>query len=435
MDHPVSIMENPAREKELGIYIHIPFCVRKCAYCDFLSAPADSRVREQYVRQLCREIEVFSWPASSARTGNTDAGEDLASEGRKAETAAGLEAYSVSSIFLGGGTPSVLNGEQIGRILQTVRKRFLRDDHGGASVLPRPEITVECNPGTLTEEKLLCMKRAGVNRLSLGLQSADDKELAALGRIHRWQDFLDSYYLAREHGFANINVDLMSALPGQSRESWQRTLENVLSLTPPPEHISAYSLIIEEQTPFFEKYHEDDMRRSRGETPEVLPSEEEEREMYEDTQRILSAHGLERYEISNYARPGFESVHNSGYWQRREYLGFGLGASSQTGRMRYKKTDSLADYLSGNFAAYDLHLLTREDEMEETMFLGLRMMQGVSERDFEERFGEGLLQVYGPVIESLQEQGLVRLAGGRLQLTKRGIDVSNVVLAGFLLDR
>ena len=420
----MDMQHNLIRSRGLGIYIHIPFCVRKCAYCDFLSGPADENLREEYVKQLCREIALYvpdpAWDEKA-------------------------EPHQAVSIFLGGGTPSILTGEQISRILSAVRKKFVlpgeaqskshaSGESGAAPARERevPEITVECNPGTLDEEKLRTMRQAGVNRLSIGLQSADDKELAMLGRIHRWQDFADSFHLARKTGFEDINVDLMSGLPGQTRATWRYTLEKVLSLR--PEHISAYSLIIEENTPFYERYHEDDLQRSRGEEPAVLPSEETERQMYEDTEQMLAQYGMHRYEISNYALEGYESLHNSGYWQRREYIGFGLGASSQTGKQRYKKTDSLKDYLRGDFRAYDQQQLTIEDEMEETMFLGLRMMRGVSEKDFKQQFGADLMQVYGDVILRLEEQRLAVRSGGRLRLTGKGIDVSNMVLAQFLLD-
>lgn len=384
--------------RELELYIHIPFCVRKCKYCDFLSAPAGPRERQKYVDSLCERIRSYR---------------DIA------------KAYHVVSIFLGGGTPSILTGAQILQIFAAVREIFSVD--GDA------EITLEANPGTvagaedvrergtpedgreLSREKMRAWRQAGVNRLSLGLQSADDRELAALGRIHTWREFEETYQAAVETGFSNINVDLMSAIPFQTEESWERTLRTVAGLNPPPVHISAYSLIIEEGTPFYERY-------GGGEHGEELPDEDTERHMYERTEEILSEYGYRRYEISNYARPGYECRHNLGYWDRREYLGIGDGASSLLAGKRWTEGEEPV-------------ILTRKDAMEEFMFLGLRKMEGVSRRRFREQFQEDMDQIYGPVIERLLRQGLLETAGDRLRLTGRGIDVSNCVMSEFLLDK
>lgn len=377
------------KKRPLGIYLHIPFCARKCNYCDFLSAPASAQVQAEYARRLEEEIRGFE-----------NAGE-----------------YEVVSVFFGGGTPSLLPREAIVRLMRALRETFaFRGD---------VEITVECNPGTLTEEKLRAYRACGVNRLSIGLQSASDAELKELGRIHTWEAFERNYRLARELGFANINVDLMSALPGQTLSSWHETLRRVLALC--PEHISAYSLIIEEGTPFYEWYG----NQTNGHPP--LPSEEVERQMYYDTERILGEAGLRRYEISNYARPGYESVHNCGYWLRREYVGFGLGASSQLGRLRYKNTDALEDYLSGDFSKQEVQVLSRDDEIEETMYLGLRLMEGVDLRKFCETFGVAAETIYQKELSRLERQGLLLRENGFLRLTPLGIDVSNQVLAEFLL--
>lgn len=426
------------KKRPLGIYLHIPFCARKCNYCDFLSAPASAQVQAEYARRLEEEIRGFE-----------NAGE-----------------YEVVSVFFGGGTPSLLPREAIVRLMNALRETFaFRGDVAGvrevapareaesaaglgdttgirqvgrareaesaagprdaADARPAVEITVECNPGTLTEEKLRAYRACGVNRLSIGLQSASDAELKELGRIHTWEAFERNYRLARELGFANINVDLMSALPGQTLSSWHETLRRVLALC--PEHISAYSLIIEEGTPFYEWYG----NQTNGHPP--LPSEEVERQMYYDTERILGEAGLRRYEISNYARPGYESVHNCGYWLRREYVGFGLGASSQLGRLRYKNTDALEDYLSGDFSKQEVQVLSRDDEIEETMYLGLRLMEGVDLRKFCETFGVAAETIYQKELSRLERQGLLLRENGFLRLTPLGIDVSNQVLAEFLL--
>ena len=378
--------------------MHIPFCVRKCNYCDFLSAPAQEETRRRYVQCLTEEIRQF----------------EAAKE------------YEVKSVFFGGGTPSILEGKWIAALMEELEKIF--------SFSEIPEITIECNPGTLTAEKLDHYRKSGINRLSLGLQSADENELKLLGRIHTWEDFYKNYQQARESGFENISVDLMSALPGQTVSSWKRTLEKVLALK--PEHISAYSLIIEEGTPFYDWYGAEDEKRRRGLADNgrtVLPSEEEEREMYYDTKRFLTEAGYHRYEISNYAREGYESIHNSGYWLRREYVGFGLGASSQVKNLRCKNTERLEDYLKSDFFKKEVQILTRQEEIEETMYLGLRMMQGVNLQGFQKTFGVRVETLYKETLEKLERQGLLRIKDGCLRLTDSGIDVSNAVMAEFLL--
>ena len=273
---------NAAEKRCLELYIHIPFCVKKCDYCDFLSAPADRRMQKAYVDALLREIQGYGHP-----------------EGKNAAFP------TVSSVFIGGGTPSILEGSDIGRIMDQARENF--------RISPDAEITIETNPGTLTAKKLQAYRNAGINRLSLGLQSADERELRVLGRIHTYEEFLESYRLARQAGFSNINVDLMFAIPGQTCEGWLRNLRTVAELE--PEHISAYSLIVEEGTPFADRELD-------------LPDEDTEYRMYEDTAAVLAEYGYRQYEISNYAKPGYSCRHNIGYWNRTQYLGLGLGAAS-----------------------------------------------------------------------------------------------------------
>lgn len=370
--------------ERLGIYIHIPFCVRKCAYCDFLSAPASGEIMDRYVEALKQEI-------------------------RSAEELA--ERYRVSTVFFGGGTPSLLEGEKLAEILEMLSQVM--------TVEAGAEITVECNPGTLTENKLDAYRTAGVNRLSIGLQSADNRELRLLGRIHTFEEFLESYELARKKGFGNLNVDLMSALPGQTREGWLQTLEKTAELE--PEHISAYSLIIEEGTPFYECYRE--------EAPgyRELPDEDTDRLMYEDTKRFLGGRGYERYEISNYARPGYACRHNLSYWERTDYKGFGIGAASLLRDTRYKNSTDLAAYLNGDFSYESVSALSRKDILEETMFLGLRKMEGVV-------LTEQMRKIYGELLTKLSQEGVLGRKDNRIFLTDRGIDVSNYVLSEFLLD-
>ena len=383
--------------KKLAIYIHIPFCVRKCLYCDFLSAPASDETREQYVQALCREIR----------------------EERKSYVN-----YKIETIFLGGGTPSLLSGEQLDRILGTVFDAY--------QVADDCEISMEVNPGTVTKEKLKAYKRAGVNRLSIGMQSAVEEELQSLGRIHSSEDAFDTYDLAVKTGFNNINIDLMSAIPGQTIESWKESLKRILDLEPAPAHVSAYSLIIEEGTPFFEK------------TP-TLPDEDTEREMYKITNDILSEAGYLRYEISNYAKPGFACRHNCTYWERGSYAGFGIGAASLVEQVRFSNTRNLKDYLEKYLKNATVAIkenrqeLSVEEQMEEFMFLGLRMMRGVSAGKFSDLFGKTIEQVYPGIVEKYCRQGLLQKipeqGSGevRIALTERGIDVSNVIMADFLL--
>ena len=392
--------------RELSLYIHIPFCRRKCLYCDFLSAPATDGEMEDYVNLLCQEIE---------------------------ERSIFYGGHRVISLFLGGGTPSLLTAEQVGGILKRTRSCF--------SVAEDAEITIECNPGTVTEEKLENYITYGIDRISIGLQSTDDEELLRIGRIHDYAAFLETYRLARKAGFQNINIDLMAGLPGQSVDSYQKTLERVIALE--PEHISAYSLMLEEGTELY-------VNQSRY----TFPTEEEDREMYLLTDKLLAAAGLRRYEISNYAREGRECRHNKVYWLRGDYVGFGLGASSMAADIRWKNPEVVEAYaecvgrMTGRaetlqklpFAEMlretgrlEVQELTGEEQMEEFMFLGLRLTAGIDPEDFRRTFGKPVEAVYGEPIARLTAQGLLERAGKGLRLTPRGIDVSNRVFAEFLL--
>lgn len=407
-------------KKNLSLYVHIPFCVKKCNYCDFLSGPASEAVKESYVNVLCQEIE---------------------------KEAAFYPEHRIETVFFGGGTPTVLKTEQLERILCKLKCSFgfksIYHMEGSRAVgwlsdlkgkEQETEITLECNPGTVDEESLKKLYDAGFNRLSIGLQSAQDKELKTLGRIHDWRSFLETYDAARKVGFHNINIDIMSALPGQSVASYQDTLKKVLSLR--PEHISAYSLIIEEGTPFYEKYAEADRQRSvDGEDAKhLLPAEEEERQMYELTEKLLEEGGYHRYEISNYALSGYECRHNMIYWKRGNYLGLGLGAASLMENTRFTKENDLTKYLEGGWKERkEVQHLTRLEQIEEFMFLGLRLTEGVSCREFRKCFGTEIKEVYGKVIEKLEKQGLLYRKGEYFCLTKYGVDISNVVLAEFLL--
>ena len=409
--------------KNLSIYIHIPFCVRKCFYCDFLSFPVaeDSSLNscgmmlgcsahtamEIYVNLLCREIK---------------------------ESAFGYKEYHVLSIFIGGGTPSLLPAKEVGRIMEAVRKYF--------RITEDVEITIEMNPDTVTEEKLHQYITCGINRISIGLQSADDDELKRIGRIHDYETFIKAYELSRKTGFSNINIDLMAALPEQSVSSYEQTLKCVTDLA--PEHISAYSLTLEEGTPLYK------LRDKFS-----LPTEEEDREMYALTGEYLASCGYHRYEISNYSLDGFECRHNKVYWQRGNYVGFGLGASSMVENIRWTNPADMKQYrayvdniskeakttdgygINGQSEAAHMvggQVLTLHEQMEEYMFLGLRMMCGVGVQEFADEFGTRIEAVYGDIVNRMCGQGLLVQEQGRIKLTERGIDVSNYVMAQFLFD-
>lgn len=412
------------KKKPLSLYIHIPFCKKKCLYCDFLSAPACAQERESYVKALLHEIS---------------------------HTAELFCEYEVISVFFGGGTPSLLSNSQMKRIMSAVRK--------GYCLSRDVEITVECNPATADLEKLKAYREYGINRLSIGLQSANDKELKELGRIHTYSQFKDTFSAAREAGFDNINVDIMSALPGQTYESYIHTLDEVIKLN--PEHISAYSLIIEEGTPFYTRYGEKAESATCDEGAQnieyahmypSLPDEDTERKMYHSTKTMLQKAGYYRYEISNYAKKGFECRHNITYWTGIEYWGFGLGASSYFEGHRYKNDSDIACYMDNcSHIANDtvenrctdrvvyspLHeetiSLSQEEKMEEYMFLGLRLTKGVSITGFEKCFGVPMEEVYGSQMNKLKKEGLLLQRADRLYLSKKGTDVANYVMVHFML--
>lgn len=361
---------------------------------------ADEETRERYVKALMHELAYY---------------------GRRLEK----KDEVLETIYFGGGTPTVLGAGNLMRILDCVRKCF--------PVIEGCEITVELNPATIDEEGLKELHEKGVNRLSIGLQSAHNEELKLLGRVHSYEDFLRVFEGARQAGFWNINVDLISSLPGQSVADYRDSLQKVIDLS--PEHISAYSLILEEGTPFYDTYVNH---------PELLPDEETDREMYHLTKEVLKKAGYERYEISNYAKPSFESKHNSGYWKRVPYLGTGLGASSFMGGKRWKNGTNLKEYLQnwekedGNIVHKgrfdEFYALSLQDEMAEYLYLGLRMSRGVSIKGFFACFGKGLSDVYGKELAKLEEEGLLLVdeEGDRIFLTDFGMDVSNYVFERFL---
>lgn len=358
----------------ISLYIHIPFCKSKCKYCDFLSFPNTDYINA-YKKALLDEINAFD-----------------------------CENNTVKSIFIGGGTPSIIDISIISEIM---------DSLGKFNIEKNAEITIEANPGTLTEEKVKEYRKSGINRISMGLQAWQNNLLKTLGRIHTKESFLKSYETARKY-FNNINIDIMFSLPDQSFEMWLETLENVTALK--PEHISAYSLIIEEGTPFY------DMDLN-------LPDEETDRKMYHSAIKYLSDKGYRQYEISNFAKDGYESVHNSVYWQRGNYKSFGLGAASLINNIRYKNTESIADYIGGTTVT-EKEILSKEDRMAEFMFLGLRMTNGVSISQFKKEFNEDILEKYSSVIEKYSK--FIVIDNDRLRLTTEGIDISNTIFAEML---
>lgn len=407
------------KTKEMELYIHIPFCVKKCDYCDFLSFSADEMTQHSYVGALLRELEFY---------------------GKK------YHDRSISTVFIGGGTPSWLREEYVSAIMETVQKRF--------KLAADAEISIECNPGTVTDRKFQVYRSCGINRLSIGLQSAHNEELKILGRVHTYEQFLKTYDLARKNGFDNVNVDLMSSLPGQTPEIFCDSLEKVIRLK--PEHISAYSLIIEKGTPFYDLYKFDAVKQEAGMQTESLPTEEEEYQTTKLTQQLLMTEGYHWYEISNFAKPGKECRHNIGYWKRTDYLGVGLGAASLVDNIRYANTADLYTYLEETKQIYEgrlqnpyedgtyeevpavnLHAMAdfvnRNAQMEEFMFLGLRMVDGIYRDEFQNAFGVPIEGVYGHVLKHLQEEGLLIKREGRIYLTDKGLDLNNYVLSQFLL--
>lgn len=397
--------------KYVSLYVHIPFCAVKCKYCDFLSFDGESYgTMLRYVDSLCQEIKLYAPIADD---------------------------YIVRSVFIGGGTPSLLDESLIINIMAFIRKTFTLDKDA--------EITIEANPGTLRHQKLNGYKTAGINRISIGLQSADDDMLKKMGRLHNYDQFVASYNAARRAGFDNINIDVMSGLPGQTIHTFVDTLSKVIDYQ--PEHISVYSLSIEPGTPF----------ANDPEILESLPPDMIDRRMYEITKKLLAAHGYDRYEISNYAKSGYECKHNMVYWTGGDYIGFGIGASSYFQGKRFNNMTDIFNYIDimedtvEKFVSYDnMEKLYNEttskirqnvtpvyidSRMEEFMFLGLRMMCGVSRSEFEERFNKDIYEVYGPVLNNYIGQGFMAAVGDRIILTDAGIDVSNVILADFILDK
>lgn len=375
--------------KEVGLYVHIPFCKQKCLYCDFSSFSNIDNLMNDYIEALNNEI---------------------------LEKALN---YKIRSLFIGGGTPSYLDEKNLISLLDTINKLDFLDN---------AEKTIECNPGTLKEEKLRIMYDKGINRLSFGLQSTDNNILKSIGRIHTYEEFKENYKTARKIGFKNINIDMMFGLPNQTVDICVNSLKDIIELN--PEHISFYSLIIEEGTPFCSMYDKGLL---------ILPSEDEERQMYNKAKVLLEENGYHQYEISNYAKDNKECFHNKIYWQCDEYIGVGSAASSYINGKRIKNVESVNTYIQNiknNKCIIEEEIINDEfDSIEEFMFMGLRMVKGISEEEFEKRFDKKVDEIYKDVIENNINKNLLYRKDGRIFLTKRGIEFSNLVMSDMILDR
>lgn len=376
--------------KEIGLYIHIPFCKQKCFYCDFCSFSNREKEISSYMNALTQEIK--SWEEK-------------------------LKSYKIKSIFVGGGTPSIVPIEEMDKILEVIHSKF----HMSESL----EFSIESNPGTINKENLTYYLSNNINRLSMGLQAWQDTHLKNLGRIHTREEFLKNFLLAREIGFENINIDLMFGLPNQKMKEWEETLDHITDLN--PEHISAYSLKIEENTHFYKLYEKGQLN---------LPTEALDRNMYHFTMDYLFDHGYEHYEISNFAKKEKGCIHNKVYWNNEEYIGFGLGAHSYFNKKRFSNTMDMKVYLNNiskkiSPCVFEENI-SREDEIAETMFLGLRMMKGIHIESFKARFGFTPFKIYKEEISNLEKLGLLYTDEEHIRLTRKGIDLSNQVFIAFL---
>lgn len=374
--------------KEIGIYIHIPFCIKKCEYCDFVSYCNKEKYVPQYINALKKEIK-----------------NNINKE------------YKITTIYIGGGTPSSIEENYIADIIETI-KLNMNDEN--LKEFKNVEITIEVNPGTVTEKKLETYKEIGINRLSIGLQETHDELLKSIGRIHTYEEFLKTYNLARKIGLNNINVDLMIALPNQTIQDIKENLEKIIKLN--PEHISVYSLILEEGTPFYNKYNENKIR---------LPDEELERNMYWYVKNTLENNGYIHYEISNFSKKGFESKHNMNCWNQEEYFGFGVAAHSYNNKIRYSNTNSIEEYIKGsNKIIHEKQTL--EDMQKEYMLLGLRKIEGINIQKFKNKFAQNPIFIFKEQLSKLVDEELIIVDGNEIKLTNKGLDLANIVWEEFV---
>lgn len=365
-----------------GLYIHIPFCIKKCKYCDFNSFSACQKEEDAYLSALFLEMQKYRGEA-------------------------------VDTIFIGGGTPTSLSPEQLESLLKNIRNTFVLSKNY--------EFTIEANPKTLDKEKLEVLKKYGVNRLSIGVQSFNDNELIKLGRVHTGLEAEETINLAKEY-FDNISIDLMCSIPDQTKESFLKNLEKACSLN--PTHISCYSLILEEGTPLYDEAEKGNLN---------LPDEDTEREIYDIACHEMEKHGYLQYEISNFAKSGFESRHNTKYWSCDEYIGIGLSAHSYLDGIRFSNTDDFSSYIKGEFLSGEREVLSKEDKMSEFMFLGLRMTKGISKTEFRNRFSENLEEVFEKPLLKFKKMGMIEEENDTIRLLKKAISVSNQILCEFIL--
>lgn len=364
-----------------GLYIHIPFCVSKCLYCDFVSKPNCENKFDDYISAVLSEAKEY-------------------------------KGERIDSVFIGGGTPTILSAYQIERLLDGINKAFDIDTAA--------EITCESNPGTLNSEKVSALAAGGVNRMSVGVQSFNDDELNIIGRIHNADEAYNTVCEIKSHGIRNINIDLMTALPNQTPKSLAHTLSKAIEL--PITHISAYSLIIEEGTPLEREYLSGRL---------IIPDEDTDRQMYHDTVGFLKQNGFNQYEISNFSKDGFQCRHNLKYWDCCEYIGLGAAAHSYIGNKRFSNSPDTEEYMTNNKREYTE--LSQNDIISEFMMLGLRKTNGISAFEFKNRFGIDIQKVFQKQINRFISLGLMERTGGNYHLTERGIDVSNSVMCEFIL--
>ena len=386
-------------KKELGIYIHIPFCKHKCYYCDFTSFAGCEHLQEKYIECLKKELQ---YRLNKLK-----------------------DDYMITTIYIGGGTPSYIDSKNIKDVMELL-VNYIDNNQINGIQLDNVEITIEVNPGTVTKQKLRDYKEAGINRLSIGLQSTNNKLLKAIGRIHDYEQFLKTYNLAREVGFNNINVDLMLGLPKQTIEDLKESLYKVIELN--PEHISVYSLIVEEGTKLYDMVSDGELE---------LPDEEYERQMYWYVKNTLELNGYKHYEISNFAKNGYESKHNLNCWKQKEYIGVGIGASSYLDNVRFSNIRDLEKYLKNVEATeYEKNrtveeMQSEEDKFKEFMLLGLRMIDGVSILEFKNKFGQNPVYLFRQELDKLVKAKLLIVDGDRIKLTNKGLDLANQVWMEF----
>ena len=376
------------KNNEIGIYVHIPFCKKKCDYCDFISYCDKGMLISDYIESVIKEIEI----------------QNIQSK--------------ITTVYIGGGTPSYIDSKYIIKILEKIKEKNISED---------AEITIEVNPGTVTEKKLKDYINCGINRLSIGLQSTKDEILKEIGRIHEYADFLNTYNMAKKIGFNNMNVDLMIGLPNQKIIDIKESLEKILELN--PNHISVYSLILEEGTPLFKKVEDGVLK---------IPDEELERNMYWYVKNTLELNGYKHYEISNYAKEGYESKHNLNCWNQKEYIGIGCAAHSYKNITRYSNTENIEEYINNihkkcfekNRIIHEVQ--TEEDARKEFMLLGLRKIDGVKINEFKNKFGDNPIYLYRNQLDKLSKENLIIVDNDNIRLSNRGIDLANLVWEEFI---